>query len=108
MYCDPQNRLYFLFLRPILNETQRVNKAFESSNQDPVKLLSDLTLLIKSLYSKITIPTAQIDSLVTSLDDFIDSKAYLGYEFETEIVRANLPCNQAKEFVKGALNLFKY
>lgn len=43
MYSDIRNELYFIFLEPLLIETQSVNKAFQINNSDPAKLLKDLT-----------------------------------------------------------------
>lgn len=37
------------YLHPILQEVQKVNKSFESNNADPVKLLNDLTNLVRSI-----------------------------------------------------------
>ncbi|KAG0412479.1 hypothetical protein HPB47_010369 [Ixodes persulcatus] len=48
MFSDPLNKLYLLYLRPILREVQRANKAYERNDADPSRLLEDLTLLIKT------------------------------------------------------------
>ncbi len=48
MYSDEFNHVYMLFLNSVLSEVQRVNKAFESNNSDPLKLLDDLTPLIET------------------------------------------------------------
>lgn len=82
MYKDPVNKLYLLYLKTILNEVQRVTKAFESENSDPVRLLEDLTNLVQFLGKKIIIPTAKIDVLSDNFDSYIDPTPYLGYEFE--------------------------
>ena len=39
MYCTPENKLYLLFLKPILLELNRVNKLFQLDKGSPVKLL---------------------------------------------------------------------
>jgi len=49
MYKDVTTELYLTFLKPILESVQNVNKAFQSNNADPAKLLEDLTVLISSL-----------------------------------------------------------
>lgn len=82
MYSDPPNKLYLLYLRPILREVQRTNKAYERNDADPAKLLEDLTLLIKTVCNKVLIPTAKIDPLCQPIDGHLDPKPYLGYEFE--------------------------
>lgn len=47
------NLTYLLFLHPILNEVQQVNKSFEAQNADPLKLFNDLILLIHSIVQRI-------------------------------------------------------
>ncbi|XP_068205152.1 uncharacterized protein [Palaemon carinicauda] len=82
MYSDPVNKLYLLFMRPILQETQRTMKTFQGENTDPMKLLLDLSNLIISLSKKVTIPTARVNPLTTDISSYIDPGAYMGYEFE--------------------------
>ncbi|KAK3884338.1 hypothetical protein Pcinc_011403 [Petrolisthes cinctipes] len=82
MYSDPVIKQYLLFMRPILQETQRVLKAFQGDNIDPTKLLCDLTELIESLSHKILLPTARVNPLTGDISSFVDRRAYLGYEFE--------------------------
>lgn len=38
MYNDPVNHLYLLYILPILDEVQKVNKNVESNDRDPTKL----------------------------------------------------------------------
>lgn len=38
MYNDSVNHLYLLYLLPILDEVQKVNKNVESNDRDPTKL----------------------------------------------------------------------
>ncbi|KAG0423080.1 hypothetical protein HPB47_001133 [Ixodes persulcatus] len=47
MFSDPLNKLYLLYLRPILREVQRANKAYERNDADSSRLLEGLTLLIR-------------------------------------------------------------
>lgn len=82
MYSDPIVKLYLLFLRPVLQETQRVLNAFQADNIDPTKLLGDLTELIESLSRKILLPTVRVNPQTDDLPSFVDHRAYLGYEFE--------------------------
>ena len=82
MYSDPVNKLYLLFLRPILQETQRTMKIFQGENTDPTKLLLDLSNLIISVSKKLIVPTARVNPITTDITFYIDPKAYLGYEFE--------------------------
>ncbi|KAG0443168.1 hypothetical protein HPB47_015222 [Ixodes persulcatus] len=41
MFSDPLNKLYLLYLRPILREVQRANKAYERNDADSSRLLED-------------------------------------------------------------------
>lgn len=49
MYCDDFNFAYICFLKHILIDVNKVNKAFESNNVDPTKLLDDLINLLEKL-----------------------------------------------------------
>lgn len=81
MYSDLLNKLYLLYLRPILLEVQRTNKAYERNKADPAKLLENLTLLIKTVSNKVLIPMAPI-YLLCQLIGHLDPKPYLGYKFK--------------------------
>lgn len=85
MYSDDMNLAYLLFLRPTLTEVQLVKKAFETSTANPLKLMSDLSLLIEGLAKKFVLPTCSVDPLSCDLDGFVDPKSHLGYEAEKKI-----------------------
>lgn len=85
MYKDEINLLYLLFLKPILNHIQQVNKAFEGNNVDPLKLLSDLVLLINSISKMIILPAYNIDPIKNDIEPYLDQNPYLGYAFENKI-----------------------
>ncbi|XP_068229521.1 E3 SUMO-protein ligase KIAA1586-like [Palaemon carinicauda] len=85
MYNDGQNLAFVKFLLPVLKDIQRVNKAFESNESDPTKLLDDLLMVLKSLVNKVVLPTAKVDPLEGNISEFLDPKPYLGYQFEKEI-----------------------
>lgn len=91
MYSDPINKLYMLFLRPLLQDIQRTVKAFQGENTDPTKLLSDLSNLVTSVSNKVLIPTARIDPLTSDICPYVDRRAYLGYEFERLCLASKLP-----------------
>ncbi|KAJ4441525.1 hypothetical protein ANN_11381 [Periplaneta americana] len=55
MYCDVINKLYLVFLKPYLEESQKVNKSFQSSTADPSKLLKNLILLIVGITRRIVV-----------------------------------------------------
>ncbi|KAH8022181.1 hypothetical protein HPB51_022578 [Rhipicephalus microplus] len=97
MYSDPLNKLYLLYLRPMLREVQRTNKAYERNDADPAKLLEDLTLLIKTVCSKVLIPMAKRDPLRQPIYGHLDPKPYLGYKFEK--LASTLPAGPEIDFV---------
>ena len=88
MFNDKTNYVFLLFLKPILQEVQRVNKNFEAENHDPSKLLSDLHHLLQSLCSKVLMPGKKFDEEIV-VENHLDPKPYLGYEFETEMGKCN-------------------
>ena len=49
MYCSPENKLYLLFLKPILLELNRVNKLFQLDKGSPMKLLGELMTLYHTM-----------------------------------------------------------
>ena len=49
IYCTPENKLYLLFLKPILLELNRVNKLFQLDKDSPVKLLGELMTLYRTM-----------------------------------------------------------
>ena len=53
---------YICFLKPILQEVQRVNKIFESERADFVKVLGDLEFLIMTFIKKIIKVNCNIES----------------------------------------------
>ena len=53
MYCTPENKLYLLFMKPILLELNRVNKLKGS----PVKLLGELMTLYCTMWLPVVKPT---------------------------------------------------
>ena len=84
MYCDEKNLAILLFLQPILTEVQRTNILFESKNVDKMKLLDDLLMLFKTIFTKLVLPTCKADPLTCKIEDYLDPKAYLGYQFEIQ------------------------
>ena len=55
-YRKYTTRLYLVFLRPILQDLNRVNKLFQLDRASPVKLLEDLVALFKCLRKKVMQP----------------------------------------------------
>jgi len=58
MYIAPENKLYLVFLRPILNELNTVNKMFEHDRASPVKLLAELLSLYRNIMDRVMRPAA--------------------------------------------------
>ena len=63
MYKD-KNLAVLLFLHPISVEVQRVNKVFEIKVVDKMKLLDDLTHLLKSIANMLINPSSRFDYLI--------------------------------------------
>ena len=55
-YKRASNKLYLVFLLPILMGLNRVNKLFQLEKASPVKLLDDLPSLFKMLRKKVIRP----------------------------------------------------
>lgn len=89
MYSDNNNLAYLTFLHPILFEIQLVNKSFESNNADPCKLLSDLTLLVRSVAKRFVNPYSREDPLTTNMDSYVIPQMVFSNEFEVLIKNTN-------------------
>ncbi|KAH7959864.1 hypothetical protein HPB49_014427 [Dermacentor silvarum] len=85
MYENQINLGYLLFLRPIVTDAQKVNKAFEAKDADQTKLLKGLVTLFLSLVLKFLIPTMQMDVLTSRLEDHLNHKPYLRNLFEAYV-----------------------
>ncbi|XP_064488440.1 uncharacterized protein LOC135400538 [Ornithodoros turicata] len=57
MYNDEVNLLFIKFVSPIVDEFERINKAFEAENPDPCRLHEDLLLFITSLMRRVVMPS---------------------------------------------------
>lgn len=57
MYNLNENRLYLIFLRPILNELNRVNKIFQHYKASPAQLLNELMSLYTSIMDQVMRPS---------------------------------------------------
>lgn len=109
MYSDPVNKLYLLFLRPILQDIQRCVKSFQGENVDTTKLLLDLTNLILAASRKVTVPTSRVDPLTSDISSYVDPYAYLGYEFEQFCRNSKIPkeieCNVRNRCISFVVKL---
>lgn len=62
MYSDPVNKLYLMFLQPIVQEANRVNKMFQMENTNPCRLFHELITFYLSLLRRVTkISTVVVD-----------------------------------------------
>lgn len=83
LYNNDENHLYLIFLKPILEEMQGINKIFQINSPNPTKQLGDLMRTIGSLKSKVIPPNINIDIFVDNFIPFVQRDLYLGYEFES-------------------------
>ncbi|CAG5003215.1 unnamed protein product [Parnassius apollo] len=58
---------------------------FESKNTDHTLLCGELTNLIDTLVTKVTLPTHKIDIFTQNIRDYLDQRCYLGFRFEKHI-----------------------
>ena len=86
-YKYAANKVYLTYMLLVLTEVQRNNKLFEFASADPAKLLNDLRHLIRSIASKILMSTAKINIFTDNISTHIDLNLYLGYAFETALVK---------------------
>ncbi|XP_041974017.1 uncharacterized protein LOC121736556 [Aricia agestis] len=92
MYNDPINHLFLLYLLPILDEVQKVNKNFEINDRDPTKLLNDLVELVESVARRILMATAsaRVNILTDNITSYLDPSPYMGYNLERRITEYQL------------------
>jgi hypothetical protein len=85
MLNDHTNYCYFIYLKSVLHDVQKVMKSFEGENVDPTKLIDDLVHLIRSLSSRIVNPTARVDIFVDNIDSYLDPQPFLSYELNKKL-----------------------
>lgn len=61
MYSDIENKLYLVFLKPILSELNRVNKLFQLDRASPVRLLDELMTLYVNLLQRVMRPKSLVN-----------------------------------------------
>ncbi|KAL0884118.1 hypothetical protein ABMA27_016137 [Loxostege sticticalis] len=107
MYRDEGNRLILLYLKSILNDVQTGIKVFEGENTDPVKLLTSLMNLLRSVCNRILMPssaTTENDYLTIQIDNHLSPVPHLGYLFETHVAKANLPRETVAKIRKSCID----
>jgi hypothetical protein len=87
MYSDATNRLYCVFLLPILAEFAEMNAAFQHRQADLYKLSNDLKSFAMTLISRIiSPPNVSFDVDLDNANVFLPLvKVDFGYEFETQL-----------------------
>ncbi|XP_061464100.1 coenzyme Q-binding protein COQ10 homolog B, mitochondrial isoform X1 [Rhineura floridana] len=98
MYSEPVNRLYLVFLQPLVQEANRISKLFLLETVNPVKLITELVMLYKTLLQKIVKPSAfPTWSSIMNYDmrskrNYLPpSEVNLGQVFLSELAEAKLP-----------------
>lgn len=93
MFSDETNHLYLCYLRSVLNDVQIAVKTFESEDCNPVALLSTLITLLRSVCTRIMMPSAATtneDFLQIQIEQHLNPAPYLGYLFETQASKSEL------------------
>lgn len=65
-----------------------MNKVFQSNENDPVKLLKSLTLLIQGLVKRIIVIGSKENMLTVNIKNYLHPKPYLGFTFEEKMREA--------------------
>ena len=55
MFCDPSNKLYFTFQKPLLHEFERVNALLQKEKVDHVNLISEQESFFLTLLQRIVL-----------------------------------------------------
>lgn len=100
MYKSDENKIYLIFLRDVLKDITNVNKLFQSSEVEPLKLLKDLNYLLYLILQRIVVPdqlekVKNQDLINYNFQDYLMSAdcVYYGYyfnEFSANINPQNL------------------
>lgn len=102
MYCNVNNQLYFIFLKPILSEAQHINNLFQSNTADRTKLLDDLILFIAGLARKVITPDCRANLLEVNIKNYLHPHPYLRYEFEKKCNSLNMR-PEVEKIIRGTI-----
>ncbi|XP_062972283.1 uncharacterized protein LOC134392146 [Elgaria multicarinata webbii] len=98
MYSEPVNRLYLVFLQPLVQEANRISKLFLLETVNPVKVITELVMFYQILLQRIVKPSAfPTWSSIMNYDlrskrNYLPlSEVNLGQVFLSELVDAKLP-----------------
>ncbi|XP_046869672.1 uncharacterized protein LOC124462142 [Drosophila willistoni] len=105
MFQDNINYLYLLFLKPILQDMQKVNKCFQSNTSNPSKLLNELIFAINSLKIYIIAPDKSVDCINDDgFEKYVTRDLYLGYAFEKHIKSVSISNDEEKSIRESCTN----
>ncbi|CAM5089829.1 unnamed protein product [Natator depressus] len=97
MYSDPVNRLYLVFLQPLIEEANRINKLFQFETVNPVNLITELMLFYQNLVQRVMKPCVFTTwSSIVNYDIHCNrnymplSEVNFGSAFLSELINANL------------------
>ena len=107
MYSAAENKLYLVFLHPLLQEVNRVNKLFELDRASPVKLIGELMTLYCSILLRVMRPvtftswTSILDYDIDNTDDHLPLAAVdFGVAFQLALSDAKLDRTPAADDIK--------
>ncbi|XP_030044942.1 uncharacterized protein LOC115459228 [Microcaecilia unicolor] len=104
MFSTPENKLYLVFLRPILQELSQVNKLFESDKASPVQLVTELLTLYCNMLQRILRPTTFTSWGATLAYNLENGSNYLplaainfGIEFQLSLHESQIERSSAEQ-----------
>ncbi|XP_053217607.1 uncharacterized protein LOC128399830 [Podarcis raffonei] len=105
MYSEPLNRLYLVFLQPLVQEANRLSKLFLLETANPVKLITELVMFYKTLLQRVVKPFAFptwssiMNYDIRSKQNYLAlSEVNLGKVFLSELSEAKISCQ-----IRGAI-----
>lgn len=104
LYSDPVNKLYLIFLRPILQKVQHRVTAFQGENVHPHKFQLDLGNLIIATSRKVILPTSKVNPLASNIASYVDPRAYFGNEPEHFCANARVTEEEQKVVQERCIN----
>lgn len=118
MLEDDCNRLYLVFLKPILFEVQHLNTSFQSEKIDAGSLYTEISLTFLSFARRILKPiflrTAHMSSIQQIIDAVDNDLAFLsvvemdfGQEFEKEIKQSQISAENKFQVQQRCFNFLK-
>ena len=116
MFKDEQNRLFMLFVHPLLKDLRRINKIFQSNSGDNIKVYSELEAYFLALATRILKPAILRDKSAEDLCGLILETNFcllpteaidLGDHFLQKLARSNLSAEVKNAVMVQAGNFLK-